>query len=82
MAHEVTESAFELHIGDVGAVDLIRMKDGNATQEIGILLVLRICDGCALFRVNRLQSHKTHESLDMFSADTDFFIFQVSPHAS
>jgi len=68
-------------VGDINTPDLVNLLNGLVSQKIGVDLVARMGFAQIRLRVDSLNAHQSHQSLDSLSVDEVAFSLQDLPYS-
>ena len=77
--NQIEKSMTQTNIRDVRSPDMIRMADGQTSEEIGILPMLEIRFAGIGSWKQGFNAHPTHEAADFVSANTVAFLVEFYP---
>ncbi len=75
---QIEKATPQRDVGDVGTPGLVRRRDRQAPEQIGINLVLGRRPAGSGRLMDRLRAHQTHQPADPMPADTSTFTGQVT----
>src|SRR4030065_463660 len=78
--HQVEPSAMKPNVGDIRCPNLIRLRDDQSSEQIGINKMTFTGLAQMRLRINSLQAHLPHQSLHMLPVDRTIVASQVSHH--